>query len=122
MVDFGCGDGRWLIAFQRKFNCLSFGVEKDIKRLGLCRQIVTKEGITCNNISGQPIQNKIELMLGDFTAFCCTGISVVIVFLSRDGNEYMKEKLERECLESTIIIAIGVSTIHRARTSHHTFH
>lgn len=121
MVDFGCGDGRWLIAFQRKFNCLSFGVEKDVKRLGLCRQIVTKEGITCNNISGQPIHNKIELILGDFTAFCCTGISVIIVFLSRDGNEYMKEKLERECLQSTIIIAIGVSTIHHARTSHHTF-
>ena len=111
MVDFGCGDGRWLIAFQRKFDCLSFGVEKDVERLDLCRQIVTKEGITCNDISGQCIQNKIELILGDFTAFCCTGISVVIVFLSRDGNEYMKDKLERECLEGTIIIAIGVSTV-----------
>ena len=111
MVDFGCGDGRWLIAFQRKFNCLSFGIEKDVERLGQCRQIVTKEEITCDNISGQCIQNKIELILGDFTAFCCTGISVAIVFLSRDGNEYMKDKLERECLEGTIIIAIGVSTV-----------
>lgn len=112
MVDFGCGDGRWLIAFQKKFDCLSFGVEKDVKRFEICRQMIIKEYEIHNNISGQHMKSKIELILGDFSNFCCTGITVVIVFLSRDGNQSIKEKLERECRKGAIIVAVGVSTAH----------
>lgn len=112
MVDFGCGDGRWLLAFEKKFNCLSFGVEKDVKRFEICRQMIIKEDEIHNNVSGQPMRSKIELILGDFSNFCCLGITVVIVFLSRDGNESVKDKLERECVKGTIIVAVGVSTAH----------
>ena len=112
MVDFGCGDGRWLIASQKKFNCLSFGVEKDVKRFDICRQMIVKEDEIHSSISGQPMKSKIELILGDFSNFCCTGITVVIVFLSRDGNESIKDKLERECVKNAIIVAVGVSTAH----------
>ena len=110
IVDFGCGDGRWLIAFQKKFNCLSFGVEKDEKRFNICRQMIIKEEKTHDYISGQPMKSKIELILGDFSNFCCTCMAVVIVFLSRDGNESIKDKLERECMKNAIIVAVGVST------------
>jgi hypothetical protein len=112
MVDFGCGDGRWLIAFQKKFNCLSFGVEKDLKRFDICRQMIIKEDEIHNNVSVQPMRSKIELILGDFSNFCCTGVAAVIVFLSRDGNESIKDKLERECMKNAIIVAVGVSTAH----------
>ena len=111
VVDFGCGDGRWLIAINKKFDCYCFGIEKDGDRLEVCREKIKTEfqNITENFTENKmKLSNKIELIQCDFSNFCCTGISVVILFLSREGNEMMKEKLEKECFAGTIILVIGV--------------
>ena len=111
IVDLGCGDGRWLIAFYKRFNCYCFGIEKDSNRLDVCREKVEME---IKNISHYPTENqsktphKIELLLCDFSNFSCIGMSVVIIFLSREGNEMIKEKLEKECSMGTIVLVIGV--------------
>ena len=113
VVDLGCGDGRWLIAFHKRFNCCCFGIEKDLNRLDVCRERVRVE---FQNISLNPTENqlktggthKIELLRCDFSNFSCSGISVVIIFLSREGNEMIKEKLEKECSMGTIVLVIGV--------------
>jgi SAM-dependent methyltransferase len=120
VVDIGSGDGRWLTAFYDKFHCLCFGVEMDEDRLEICRKNLdiqysyNDDDTNCCNALGEnrnkkARNDKIELILGDFGTFDCSGISVVIVYLSRVGNEIIKDKLEKECSKGTLVIVVGVS-------------
>lgn len=130
VVDIGSGDGRWLTAFYDKFHCLCFGIELDKNRLEMCRKKLDilhsshcnqnvyddNDDYKYNNVLNEDRKrnvrfDKIELILGDFGTFNCSGISVVIVYLSRIGNEIIKEKLERECEKGTLIIVVGVSSL-----------
>jgi hypothetical protein len=92
VVDLGSGDGRWLIAFFKKFKCLCFGVEKDSDRLQVCQKRINNE-FSVNSeqeIAGQSpnpnpnpnrksgseyCRSKIELIQSDFSDFCCRDIS-----------------------------------------------
>jgi hypothetical protein len=46
----------------------------------------------------------------DLFAMNLSKFSVVIVYLSREGNENLKEKILRECSSETSIIAVGVGS------------
>lgn len=124
VVDIGSGDGRWLTAFYDRFHCLCFGIEMDKDRLEFCRKNLDiqysyndDDTNCCNALREKKNRNekarndKIELILGDFRTFNCSGISVVIVYLSRVGNDIIKDKLEKECCKGTLVIVVGVSKL-----------
>jgi ubiquinone/menaquinone biosynthesis C-methylase UbiE len=99
VIDLGCGDGRWLIHMASCSSCQCWGVEIDSNRLR----------ITGERINEENLRSLIELIQVDLYAMNLSKFSVVIVYLSREGNENLKEKILQECSCHTSIIAVGVS-------------
>lgn len=100
LIDMGCGDGRWLVRAARRFqNCMCIGVEMDDERI--CR---TTASIIAEDVK---VRRKIELVRSNFLHVHISAASLIIVYLSRDGNEALRQKFDRECAKGTTIIAVG---------------
>ena len=99
VLDLGSGDGRWLLAFARRFRrCLCYGVELDDHQLTKCQNLaLSRDG-------GSSI---IELLKVDFLHFPCHGFAVIVLYMSRLGNELLQGKLEKECDSGTLLIVVG---------------
>ena len=105
MLDVGSGDGRWLFAFADRFSSyVCFGVEMDEQQLTTCLQLIHSSTTSSSSSSSKGI---IELIRCDFTHFSCHGYAVIVVYMSRLGNEVLKEKLEQECAVGTCILVVG---------------
>jgi hypothetical protein len=59
-------------------------------------------------VSQDGVNNKVHLLLADFSVVHLKYFSHVIVYLSRVGHEQLKNKLAAECTTGTIIISVGV--------------
>mmetsp|Transcript_12163 Transcript_12163/g.12242 ORF Transcript_12163/g.12242 Transcript_12163/m.12242 type:complete len:170 (+) Transcript_12163:72-581(+) len=95
VADLGCGDGRWLHSFASKYNCWCFGVDKDPERLSLSRERAVRNRLN------------IELLRMDLFDFNLASMSVIIFYLFREACTKMMDKIEKECVDGTIIIVIG---------------
>jgi hypothetical protein len=99
MLDLGSGDGRWLQAFAGRFpQSLCYGVELDDQQLKKCRHLSSNCG------GGSSV---IELVKCDFAHFPCQGFGVIILYMSRLGNELLQRKLEKECDAGTLLVVVG---------------
>lgn len=97
-LDLGSGDGRWLFGFARHFPLsLCYGVELDDQQLKKCQLLTSDHG------GG----SFIELLKCDFMHFPCHGFRVIVLYMSRLGNELLQWKLEKECDSGTLLIVVG---------------
>ena len=115
VLDLGCGDGRWLTAFATRFpGSVCVGVEMDAAQLARCPSRGTVPGV--------------DLVLADFTKGLpcrCSAFDVIVVYLSRHGNEVLKATLAAECVVGTKVLAVGfemkgwvATKTFRCRTTH----
>ena len=101
IIDVGCGDGRWLLGWAT-VNPLAFGYGIDIEE----SKVMTAKSLL--NACSKDVQNRIEFVLCDYCQFNFCLTNVVVVYLSRFGNEKIKAKILSECHRGTSIVAIGV--------------
>ena len=101
ICDIGCGDGRWLLSLAKKHFCVCLGLEIEKERLLKAKQMYEEVN---NNMKGV-----VEFVHANFlnVSLDLKILDIVIIYLSRKGNEAVKQKLEKECKIGTIIIAIG---------------
>ena len=95
IIELGCGDGRWLKQLSSRrgvVHCV--GIEVNKSRLERAQSL-------CDQ------QNNIDLIQGDFSLLHLSIFNVVIMYLSIEGNEFMRNKIERECASGTLVISIG---------------
>jgi len=104
ICDIGCGDGRWLYKIAMKYQSVCIGLEICNERI----QVAKSFSKNYYNMKGKVefiqlnfLKHSLNLQLFD----------VIIIYLSRKGNESIKDKLEKECKKGTIIIAIGFTMI-----------
>jgi len=106
VVDLGCGDGRWCTAIAQRFDAYCIGVEMDPERLDLCRK--REMQLKTSPTSTATSKMKVDWVRADFSSqFNLSIATVVIFYLSREGNEVVRIKAERECYEGTLLVAIG---------------
>lgn len=59
LVDYGCGDARFLISAVRKYGCRGLGIEVDLERAALAQRLVDQSGVG----------SRIRIVHADFTSF-----------------------------------------------------
>jgi hypothetical protein len=104
ICDIGCGDGRWLYSFAMKHQSLCIGLEICDERI----RVAKRSSNSYSNMKGI-----IEFIKGNFLIHSLNLqlMDIIIVYLSRKGNESIKNKIEKECKKGTIIIAIGFTML-----------
>lgn len=102
MIDVGCGDGRWINNYiiQHPTGC-AIGLDIDEGRLALAVQ--------ASNSFDVQLRSRVEYLLCDFASFDFKIASLVVVYLSRFGNDTVKSKILAECESGTVLVAVGVS-------------
>lgn len=70
-VDYGCGDGRWLIEAARTYNCRAVGVELDPQQVDRARRAVDEAGLV----------GRVEIIEGDvLTANVAADVGVAYLY------------------------------------------
>jgi len=99
IVDMGMGDGRWLLSAVSRFGksrgLSAVGVELDKERIARARTLMAERGL------------QFEVIEASFTIVDVSSASVVIVYLSREGNRLLSEKLEDELRPNAVVVAVG---------------
>ena len=107
MIDMGCGDGRWLLRAAQIYPSLRFGVgvEMDQDRLRIANEL--KASLLCRQGA------RVDFLCSNFASINLTFFDVIIFYLSRVGNEMIKEKILLECCEKKkyVIIAVGFQVV-----------
>jgi hypothetical protein len=99
-IDLGCGDGRWLHCWWRNYpRDVIIGFDANMKRLLEAKSNCDEMKSSCC----------IDLIHCDFDQIDISIATVVVVYLSIEGNQLIKTKLENECKSGTIAISLGVS-------------
>ena len=86
LYDLGSGDGRILVAAARDFGANAVGVELDEERAQESLQKVRQLGL----------QDKVWVIQGDFMNVDVSDADVITAYLTEQGNEILRPKLERE--------------------------
>jgi precorrin-6B methylase 2 len=86
LYDLGAGDGRVAIAAAKKFGVRAVGYEIDPGLVKLARENVRKQGV----------EHLVEIRQQDFLSADLTSASVVMLYLSYDGNLALRGKLMYE--------------------------
>ena len=102
VYELGSGDGRWIKHLSLKYSCICFGIEIDEERLQVTRTQIIDD-------AAKNIFYSVELIRSNFLSISLHKASVVIFYLSKEGNEKVKAKIIDECLPATIILAVGVN-------------
>lgn len=84
LVDYGCGDGRFLIAAARHYGCRAVGVEIDPQRAQAAREAVAAAGLS----------DRIRIIEGDATQVDVDA-DVGVVYLWPDVLQQLKPKLQK---------------------------
>ena len=103
ILDMGFGDGRWLFAALEQFHggrLCAVGVELDPERIALTRRAMTEEGVL-----------KLEIIQADFLHVDVSAATVLIAYLSRDGNRAIASKLSQELGAGALVVAVGFQFI-----------
>jgi protein-L-isoaspartate O-methyltransferase len=87
LADFGCGDGRILIAAVKQYGCRAIGVEIDPVRANEARRQVAQAGLT----------NSITIMTADALRFWPAdhGVTAAVAYLYPDLLEKLRPQLEQ---------------------------
>jgi len=95
LYDLGCGDGRIIKMATSEFGAKAVGIEADPLRFlfSLIRIKITKAG------------KKAKVIWGNFFNINLEKATVITVFLSREVNEKLKEKFQKELRPGTRIIS-----------------
>lgn len=83
-VDYGCGDGRWLIEATRTYGCRSVGVEIDPEQVAKARQAIADAGLS----------DQIQIVEGDATVVDVQA-DVGVAYLYADTLKGLKRKLRK---------------------------
>jgi len=83
-VDYGCGDGRWVIEAARTYQCRAVGVEIDPEQAARARQAVSDAGLA----------DRVQIIEGDATTVNVEA-QVGVVYLYPDVLVRLKPKLLR---------------------------
>ena len=97
VYDLGCGDGRWLVAFAKAFDCRCVGIDIDKSRLAMARSAIERENLA----------DKIEVREGSVFDDIA-GIDdadVVVVYLFRDAMRRINHKFKGK--SGLTIVSIG---------------
>ena len=102
MVDMGMGDGRWLLSAVSRFGksrgLCAVGVELDKERIARARTLMMERDL------------QFEVIEASFSSVDVSSASVVIVYLSREGNRLLSNKLEDELQPGgAVVVAVGFS-------------
>ncbi|MEM3926023.1 MAG: protein-lysine N-methyltransferase [Desulfurococcaceae archaeon] len=96
VYDLGCGDGRILLIAVKEFNVKkAIGVEKDYERFKY----------TLNRVREERLEDRIEVIHGDFFDIDLTNATVVTLFLLTSVNEMLRPKFEKELKEGARIVS-----------------
>lgn len=87
LADFGCGDGRILIAAVERYGCRAIGIEIDPARADVARAAVQAAGL----------QDRIEIITGDALEFRPDqhGVTAATAYLYPDLLEQLRPTLDR---------------------------
>ena len=86
LYDLGAGDGRVVIAAAKKYGVKAIGYEIDPGLAKLARENVQKQGV----------RNLVEIRQEDFFNADLSAASVVMLYLSHDGNLALRSKLMQQ--------------------------
>jgi SAM-dependent methyltransferase len=86
VYDLGAGDGRVVIAAAKKYGVKAVGFEIDAGLVKLAREQVNKENL----------QSIVEIRQQDFITADLSGASIVMLYLSYEGNEVVKPLLRSQ--------------------------
>jgi len=95
VYDLGSGDGRILIEAARHFGAKAVGIEIDP-----LRYIITKIKIYVLHL-----QDRVQIIRGNFFRQDLSNADIIIVYLSQDTNMKLSEKLLRELKSGTRIVS-----------------
>ncbi len=95
VYDLGSGDGRILIEAARHFGARAVGIEIDP-----IRYLLTKA-----KISFLGLQDRVQIILGNFFNQDLSDANVVVVYLSQDANMKLSKKLIKELKPGTRIVS-----------------
>lgn len=96
VYDLGCGDGRILVVAVKEFNAKkAVGIEIDHAKYKLALSRIKEENI----------EDRVEIIHGDFFNTFIGDATVVTLFLLTSVNEMLKPKLERELQDGTRIVS-----------------
>ena len=95
VYDLGSGDGRILIEAARHFGAKAVGIEIDP-----LRYIITKIKIYVLHL-----QDRVQIIRGNFFKQDLSNADIIIVYLSQDTNMKLSEKLLRELKSGTRIVS-----------------
>ena len=98
-IDLGCGDGRWLLAVSEKIGCRGLGYDLDTVLLEKARL----------SASDKRLQHLCDFYCEDVFKVDIGGVDLLIVYISRDGTEMLRPKLESELKPEAFIISVAVS-------------
>lgn len=108
VVDLGCGDGRWIIAASKNYNCKCIGCDIDGKRLALAEEGVSK----------LPYSDKVELLKSDVFAVAWSNVlndaDVIVLYLFREAITKMSKILRNRCKygslkKDAVVVSVGFS-------------
>lgn len=104
VIDLGCGDARWLVQFALRSKGRAHCIGVEIVKSQIDR---AKELVKASNAIN------IDLVMCDFFSINLAAANVLIVYLSREGNEKILAKIELECAVGTVVVAVGFQFIAR---------
>jgi tRNA A58 N-methylase Trm61 len=95
VFDLGCGDGRITLAAVKDFGAkkaIGYEIRKDLYKQAL------------EEVANQNLQNKITLLNHDLMQADLSEATVITLYLTTSGNNYLKAKLFNEAKEGTRIV------------------
>lgn len=96
VYDLGCGDGRIVVIAAKEFKVKkAVGIEIDREKYKLALAKVRDEGV----------EDKVEIIHGDFFETYIGDATVVTLFLLTSVNEMLRPKLERELKDGTRVVS-----------------
>jgi protein-L-isoaspartate O-methyltransferase len=94
IIDLGCGDGRIVVAAARDYGARGIGVDIDPELIEKAKRLAKSSGV----------DHLVEFRVEDATRTSLANATVVSLFLTPDGNELIKPRLETELAPGARVI------------------
>jgi precorrin-6B methylase 2 len=118
IVDLGCGDGRIVVAAARDYGARGIGIDIDPELIEKAKRLAESSGV----------DHLVEFRVEDATRTSLATATVVSLFLTPDGNELIRPRLETELAPGARVIThnytipgwmvMGVETLGDERERH----
>ena len=95
VYDIGCGDGRIVITAAEKFGARGVGIDYDPDMVSEAINNVTKKGV----------EKQVEIIHSDALKIDLSPATVVTMYLTTDGNEWLRPNLEKYLKPGTRVVS-----------------